>query len=88
MSKIYPVGIDVSAKELVVAMHGRNGAVRVSRFANDATGHQALCRGFGKRSGMAQVCLEATGSYSLDIAWSIDGAGGAPVCSPSASTST
>ena len=54
MSKVFAVGIDVSAKELVVALRSRDGSVRVSRFKNDASGHQGICRVLGQASILAR----------------------------------
>jgi transposase len=68
MDKIEACGIEVSAKELVVAMSGKKGEAVLRRFANTAVGHrqllQALTRG-GKR---VRACMEATGLYGLDVA--------------------
>jgi transposase len=72
VSKVYAAGIDVSAKELVLAVDAGDGSVRVSRFPNDASGHRAICRIFARRSGAARVCMEATGLYSLDIALALE----------------
>ncbi len=68
MSKTYAVGIDVGAKELVVTLRAGDGSIRVSQFANGASGHQAICRTLARRAGTARVCIEATGPYSPDIA--------------------
>jgi transposase len=59
------VGVDVSARELVVAMMGRESE---HRFANTRGGHQQLVnwlRGLGPG---VRVCVEASGNYSLDLA--------------------
>jgi transposase len=58
------VGIDVSARELVVAVGGQQSE---QRFANTCPGHQTLVRwlqGLGRR---VRVCVEASGNYSLDL---------------------
>lgn len=62
------VGIDVSAKTLVVAWEDRGTAAPVREFANDPPGHGALVQWLTTRGGRARVVLEATGIYSLDIA--------------------
>ena len=56
-------GIEVSARELVVALEGKG----LRRFANTAAGHRALLRTL-TRGGKVRVCLEATGLYGLDLA--------------------
>jgi transposase len=60
----HPVGIDVSAKELVVT----SDRSRDARFDNDAAGHKKLIRFLTKGRRAARVVLEATGVYSLDLA--------------------
>lgn len=59
------VGVDVSARELVVALLGQESE---HRWANTGSGHQQLVswlRGLGPG---VRVCVEATGNYSLDLA--------------------
>jgi len=64
LKKPYPVGIDVSAKELVVT----SDRSRDARFDNDPAGHKKLVRFLTKGGRSAQVVIEATGVYSLDLA--------------------
>jgi len=59
------VGVDVGARELVVAIEGRSGTIA---FANDAEGHGRLVRLLRKRRGPIRVGLEASGIYHLDVA--------------------
>ena len=68
MKKCNRVGVDVSAKELVVAIEasGRREAPIV--VANDADGHRRLVKRATKRGASAQVVLESTGTYGLDLA--------------------
>lgn len=68
MNKCNRVGVDVSAKELVVAIEasGRREAPIV--LANDAEGHRKLVQRATKRGASAQVVLESTGTYGLDLA--------------------
>lgn len=68
MKKCHRVGVDVSAKELVVAIEasGRREAPIV--FSNDADGHRKLIQRATKRGASAQVVLESTGTYGLDLA--------------------
>ena len=44
MDKTEACGIEVSARELVVALAENKGAVRLQRFANTELGHRALLR--------------------------------------------
>jgi transposase len=63
------VGIDVSARELSVAMHAEPGVGEaVKTFNNNAAGHKALLAYLLRGKGRARVCLEASGNYSLDLA--------------------
>ena len=64
MSTICGVGIDVSARELTVSVASKTAR----SFENNAKGHRAisgLVRACAR--GEVQVCVEATGSYSLDL---------------------
>jgi len=62
------VGIDVSAKELVVAIKRGTRSVRLLLFPNDTGGHRKLTRFLTRGGRKARVCLESTGIYSLDAA--------------------
>jgi len=68
LKKCNRVGVDVSARELVVAIEasGRREAPIV--FSNDAAGHRRLIQRATKRGASAQVVLESTGTYGLDLA--------------------
>jgi transposase len=66
MDKIEACGIEVSARELVVALEGKKGGLR--RFANTPAGHQVLVRTLTRGGKRVRVCLEATGLYGLDVA--------------------
>jgi hypothetical protein len=57
------VGIDVSARTLVVA--GAGWPVR--ELANTAAGHQQLQQMLREGGGRTRVCVEASGNYSLDV---------------------
>jgi hypothetical protein len=61
MKKLALVGIDVSGKELVIALERTGGRLRESTFANDAPGHRKLTKLVTKNGCRAQVCVEATG---------------------------
>jgi transposase len=69
-------GIDVSAKELVVAASREGQLLERLTFTNDRKGHKAIIRHLGgKRKTLIRVCLEATGVYSLDVALALHRAG-------------
>lgn len=61
------VGIDVSARELTVAMGKGEGREPITRFANDRSGHKQLVQRLQQFKGRVRVCLEASGHYSLDV---------------------
>ena len=67
MDKTEVCGVEVSARELVVALGEEQGGTRLRRFANSAVGHRALLRAL-QRLGKVRVVLEATGMYGLDVA--------------------
>lgn len=66
------VGIDVSARELVVAVRRGGGGAEMLRFGNNAEGHRKLVRCVTKRGRSARVALESTGVYSLDVALALE----------------
>ena len=66
-------GIDVSARELVVAVtDGRGWQQRT--FSNRPAGHGALIGWLQSQASTVRVCLEATGMYSLDVALALHAA--------------
>jgi transposase len=67
-SERWYVGIDVSAHELVVAWSQGGEAGTLDRYANTAVGHQQLLRRLRDANKPITVCLEASGTYSLDVA--------------------
>ncbi len=71
-------GIDVGARELVVAVRGAKGGARIRRFGNAATGHRALVEWLVE-SQVTRVCVEASGIYSLDVCLALHGAEGIDV---------
>ena len=74
------VGIDVSACTLVVALERDHQPGRQRReFPNTAAGHQVLIQWLSKSATAVQICLEATGLYSLDLALALDRAEGIEV---------
>ena len=68
MKKCNRVGIDVSAKELIVAIEASGRREAPIALANDADGHRKLIQLATKRGASAQVVLESTGTYGLDLA--------------------
>ncbi len=78
MRKPDSVGIDVSAKTLVVAID-RGRGVRMREYSNDSVGHGKLCRVLRKGGRRARVCLESTGIYGLDLSFALHRARGIEV---------
>jgi transposase len=73
VSKVFPVGIDVSARSLALALPEQP----VHDFANSAAGHKAivrLLRDSAPRGAAIRVCVEATGIYSLDLSLALNSA--------------
>lgn len=68
MRQVLSVGVDVSARELVVAVRRHEGGEELARFTNDAEGHRKLIRRVTRGGGSARVALESTGVYGLDLA--------------------
>ena len=69
-SKEVMVGVDVSAQWLDVSRQ-RGTEVRAARFANRAAGHRQLAQWVTKGGGRTRVVLEATGTYSFDVAFAL-----------------
>lgn len=67
MDNIEGRGVEVSARELVVARRAKNG-VQLTCFANTAAGHRGLLRTLTREGQRVRVVLEATGLYALDLA--------------------
>jgi transposase len=67
-------GIDVAHKTLGVVLSVDEKAGKAQEFANTASGHQALVKAL-TAARVERVCLEATGSYHLDLALALDAAG-------------
>src|SRR6185437_4525643 len=72
-------GIDVSAKSLTVAMQRVRQPVEQRSFLNTSVGHKALIVWLRKVRSPVRVSLEATGTYSLDLALALDAAEGIEV---------
>ncbi len=65
------VGVDVGAKELVVAIDRNGERERGLVFANTADGHRKLIRWAIRKGATARVVLESTGVYGLDLAFAL-----------------
>jgi transposase len=68
MRKVTEAGIDVSKDVLDVAVRRDDRRLETARFDNDAGGHKKLARWLAKGGRTVRVVLEATGTYSLDVA--------------------
>ena len=68
MDKSEACGLEVSARELVVAIEGKKGDAVLRRFANTAAGHKQLLHTLTRGVQRVSVCMEATGVYGLDVA--------------------
>ena len=67
MKQVNLVGIDVSAKELVIRME-KKGIQTSACFENTLAGHKKLLKYITKDGLKAQVCMEATGVYHFQCA--------------------
>jgi transposase len=68
MKQVNAVGVDVDSEELVCVMQRAEERLPLATFANTAAGHKKFIRWATKGGRPAQVCLEATGIYSLEFA--------------------
>jgi len=73
------VGIDVGSKEVVVIVirHGKVGKIKT--FENTPEGHAGLINYISTPKHLVKVCLEATGTYHLDLAVALSKAKGIEV---------
>ena len=67
-------GIDVAHQTLAVAIRTGENIAKPEEFANTPSGHQALLTRL-TQAGVERVCLEATGTYHLDLALALDAGG-------------
>ena len=65
---IVRAGLDVGARELVVALRRDEVLEPTITLANTPAGHRQLLKLLTRRGASARVCLEATGVYSLRLA--------------------
>jgi transposase len=61
-------GIEVSGKELVVALRRGEQTLPLKSFPNTPDGHRAIARYLARKGRIVRVCLESTGVYGLDLA--------------------
>lgn len=74
MLKTDHAGIEVSSKELIVALR-RDGKLKPWKsFPNAPGGHQAIVRYLARKGHQVRVCLESTGIYGLDLALALHAA--------------
>lgn len=69
------VGIDVGARQLVVAIGQAGMAMAMHEYANSAAGHQQLRQRLQQLGGVVRIAMEASGTYSLDVALVLAGMG-------------
>ena len=74
MDKLW-CGIDVSAKQLAVAVQDDSGRIQQRSFENNRSGHGVLLRWLQRSARPIEACLEATGVYSVDVALALHAAG-------------
>ncbi len=74
------VGIDVSARTLMVALERDHQPGRKRReFPNTAAGHKSVVQWLRQPDTIVRVCIAATGLYSLDLALTLQRAEGVEV---------
>jgi transposase len=61
-------GIEVSAKELLVALRRGEQTLPRKSFSNTPEGHRAVVRYLARKGRRVRVCMESTGVYGLDLA--------------------
>jgi transposase len=61
-------GIEVSSKELVVALRRGEQTLPLKSFPNAPEGHRAIVHHLVRKGRSVRVCLESTGVYGLDLA--------------------
>lgn len=61
-------GIEVSSKELLLALRRDGQTLPLKSFPNTPEGHRAIVRYLARQGRLVRVCLESTGVYGLDLA--------------------
>ena len=72
-------GGDVSSKEIVVALERHDGRRERATFRNEPAGHRQMISWLRRHGDPVRVVIEATGIYSLDIAFALHRADGIEV---------
>lgn len=72
-------GGDVSSKEIVVALERHDGRRDRATFPNTAAGHKLLVSWLARHGSEVRIVVEATGIYSLDVAFALQRAKGIEV---------
>lgn len=79
MNEFDSCGIEISAAELQVRLRREERLLGDQPFANTTAGHRELIRYLSGSRRPVRVCLEATGTYGLDIAMALSQAPGCEV---------
>jgi transposase len=79
MKQLQFVGIDVSARQLAVQIEDGRGIAQQLDIPNTPTGHEQLVKSLSRQGKTARVCLEWTGTYSLDLALALHRTAGVEV---------
>lgn len=72
-------GGDVSSKEIVVALQRHDDCRERATFPNTAAGHKLLVSWLVRHGSEVRIVIEATGIYSLDVAFALQRAKGIEV---------
>lgn len=64
-------GIDVASQTLAVALEQPGRTAKVFEVPNTRAGHRRLIRRLTARKIPARVCMEATGVYGFELAWTL-----------------
>lgn len=65
---IDPCGVEVSARELIVALDRKGVPQPLKSFPNTPEGHREIARYLARKGRRVQVVMESTGVYGLDLA--------------------
>jgi len=68
MKQVNQIGVDVDSEKLLCAMQHAGQRLPLASFANTSAGHKKFIHWATKSGHAADVCLEATGIYSLEFA--------------------
>jgi transposase len=73
------VGIDVASKTLAVALERPGRCSKVFEVPNTPAGHRRLVRRLMAQKLPARICMEATGVYGFELAWTLHRSAGIEV---------